>query len=195
MTFKKMAFALLMTSLTVAGCGGGGGGGGSGTAAPLVEQAPVIATINAADAMAKFLGTDQITSGLTSNDGSLGTADLIVRTEESYPFIANGSVQQTSLTKVIQFQQIDENGRLRNQSLWKLHFDANMKPIGMAVGNEFSNYRECLSITEKNDLPVSTNSSGVFFAGVQTTNYAETFRSGTYAHYCDPTSTTVANVE
>lgn len=179
----------------MAACGGGGGGSGTSNDQVVVPPAPTKPTINAADALAKIVGSDQSITNLASNDGYLGTANLIVRTEESYPFVNNGVAQQTALTKVIQLQRSGADGRLAYQYLWKLHLDSQMKPIGMAVGNSPYNYKECLAVTSKNDLPTSTNSSGVIFSGVQTTNYSETFKAGIYANYCDPTSSATAKVE
>ncbi|MES2262152.1 MAG: hypothetical protein V4724_26830 [Pseudomonadota bacterium] len=181
---KQVAICAILTSL--AGCGGGGGS--SAPAAPV--------SINAAEAFKSFVGTTRTISNLPITDSSLGTATLIVREEENYPFVTNGTSQQTFFSKVIQFQRSDSNGKLQFQNIWKFHLDAQMKPIGIAGGPEFAKYNECQSVSSKTDLPTSTNSSGIFFSGFQTINYAETFKSGTYAHYCDPTATiAVKNVE
>jgi hypothetical protein len=194
---KKSTFtaAAILLSFGLSACGGGGGGGNDQVVTPPVPVVPAVATVNAADAMAKILGTDQTIHDLPSNDGSLGTATLIVRSEQSYPFVSNGVAQQTAFTKVIQLQESGPDGRLQRQYLWKLHLDAQMKPVGMAVGNALSSYNECLSVSSKNDLPTSTSSSGVFFSGVQTTNYSETFKAGTYAHYCNPAAGEAAKIE
>lgn len=190
---KKIILTAIVIGLSA--CGGGGGGGSSSSDQVVTSPVSAITAINASDALTKFLGTDQSISNLSSNDGYLGKATLIVRTEESSPFITNGLVQESTFTKVIQLQRSNSSGKLQYQYLWKLHFDAQKYPIGMAVGNAFSDYKECSSVTSKNDLPISTNSSGTYFSGVQTLNYAETFRAGTYGHYCDPTGSNISNVE
>lgn len=186
-------FILTAITIGLSACGGGGGGSSGGGEQSATQS--VVATINASDAMSKFLSADKIVSNLPSNDGYLGTASLSVKTEESYPFISNGSAQQTTLTKAIYFQRYGSDGRLQYRNSWKIHLDAQMKPIGMAMGHADAGFTACSSVTSKSDLPTSTNSSGTYLSGIQTTNYAETFRAGIYAHYCDPASNTVSNVE
>lgn len=185
---------------TLCACGGGGGGGSTtssssnGTNAPLTPTTPAVASINASQAFKNFIQTDQ-TISLPSNDGYLATANLIVKSDESYPFVTNGKSQSVTKTRVIQFQRIDASGRLVRQSLWKFHLDANTMPLGVAYGSDDNGYKECISIASTNELPTSTNTSGVFFSGLRTTSYVETFRNGAYAHYCDPTPDYTAAAE
>lgn len=198
-------FAVVAVALsTLSACGGGGGGSGSGsstangspngTSSPVVPAIPAVATINASKAFTNFIQTDQTVS-LPSNDGSLATANLIVRADESYPFVTNGKSQSVTKTRVLQFQHLDASGRLVRQSLWKFHFDANMLLVGVAYGSNNNGFKECISVASKNELPTSTNSSGIFFSGLRTTRYDENFRAGTYAHYCDPTPDYQATAE
>lgn len=182
---------------TLCACGGGGGttnSSSSGTGAPLTPTTPAVASINASQAFNNFLQTDQ-TITLQSNDGYLATANLIVKADESYPFVTNGKSQSVTKTRVVQLQRIDASGRLVRQSLWKFHLDAKMMPVGVAYGADNNGFNECVSVANRNELPTSTNSSGVFFSGLSTTSYTESFRAGTFAHYCDPTSDYPATVE
>lgn len=189
----------LAIALPLAACGGGGGsetasGGTAAAGASAVPATPALATINASQAFNHFIQTDQTVS-LPSNDGYLAKANLIVRGEESYPFVTNGKSEGVARTRVIQFQRLDASGRLTRQSLWKFHFDANMQLVGLAYGSDNKGYNECMSVTSRNALPTSTNASGMFFSGLRATSYAETFRAGTYAHYCDPTPDYTASAE
>lgn len=70
-----------------------------------------------------------------------------------------------------------------------------MKPIGMAMGHADAGFTECMSVSNAVSLPGTTNSSGVYFSGIQTSNYVEGFKAGTYANYCDPSSATASNAE
>ena len=185
----------------LAGCGGGGGGGDAGSgnqgATPAIPPAPVLASINAADTLKKFLGTELTVSDLESNDGSLGTATLIVSKQagQAAPFITNGLSQQASSVTVISLLRSNSSGKLQFRNTWKLHLDAQMQPIGMAIGYADAGYKTCMSVTGKNNLPGTTNSSGIYFSGVETSNYVDGFKAGTYANYCDPGSSTASNVE
>lgn len=195
----KRFTAVTIALSTLCACGGGGGGGtanGSpaGTSGSALPVTPAVAAINASQAFKNFIQTDQTVS-LPSNDGYLAKANLIVRADESYPFVTNGKSQGVTKTRVVQFQRIDASGRLVRQSLWKFHFDANMLLVGVAYGSDNNGFKECISVASQSDLPASTNSSGVFFSGLRTTGYAETFRAGTYAHYCDPTPAYTATAE
>lgn len=191
---------------TLSGCGGGGGGGtprnsgGSGSTAPITPIPPVtpvtppVATIDASQAFTRFMRNDQTVS-LSANDGTLATATLIVRSAEAYPFVTNGVSAGVTTSRVIQLQRIDGSGRLERQSLWKFNFDADMRPVGIAYGSDNGGFKECVSVASRSDLPSATNSSGTFLSGYRTTNYSENYRSGTYAHYCDPSSDYPATVE
>lgn len=184
--------AIVAASLSA--CGGGGGGSDNANT-PVTPVTPTPITINAADAFKKIVSTPQTISDMTSETVGAGTATLIIRDEEAQPFVTNGASQATTSAKVFQFQRLGTDGKLRFQNIWKLHLDAQMRPVGLAGGPQFAKYNECQTVTAKNDLPTSTNSSGIFFSGTQTTNYSETFRAGTYAHYCDPTQNINSNVE
>jgi hypothetical protein len=187
----KTTIPFYLAALILSACGGGGASGTGATSPPVIEAPGV----NAVEAFKNIIGRDKITNNIPAVSPVTGTATLIVRTEESYPFYTNGTPQQTASSKVFQFQRIAASGTLTYQSIWKLHLDAQMRPIGVASGNEFGSYKECTSITSRNDLPGATNSSGIFFSGVQTSNYAETFRAGIYAHYCDPSLSDTKNTE
>lgn len=196
---KKQSILCVIVSL-LAACGGGGGGGGNGSSPdpkPVVPPTPVLASINAADALNKFLGSDLTISNLASNDGSLGTATLIVSQEsgQSAPFITNGVSQQATSVKVISLLRSNASGKLQYRNSWKLHLDTNMQPIGMAIGYADAGYKACMSVTGRNVLPTLSNSSGTYFSGVQTSTYVQGFKSGKYANYCDPSGTTTSNVE
>ncbi|KAB8062525.1 hypothetical protein GCN74_01685 [Janthinobacterium sp. FT14W] len=199
---KKQTILCALVSL-LAACGGGGGGdGGSGNGSspdlkPVVPPAPVLASINAADALKKFLSSDLTISNLASNDGSLGTATLIVSQElgQPAPFVTNGVSQQAASVKVISLLRSNASGKLQYRNTWKLHLDANMQPIGMAVGYADAGYKACMSVTGRNELPTLSNASGTYFSGVQTLTYTEGFKAGKYANYCDPSGTASANVE
>lgn len=196
---KRFSVAAIVLS-TLCACGGGGGGSSTtngnpgGTSGTLTPTTPALASINASQAFKNFIQTDQ-TISLPSNDGYLAKANLIVKADESYPFVTNGKSQSVAKTRVIQFQRIDASGRLERQSLWKFHFDANSTLVGVAYGRDNNGFNECMSVASKNELPTSTNSSGVFFSGLRTTNYTEAFRAGTFAHYCDPTADYTATAE
>ncbi len=202
---KKQTILCALVSL-LAACGGGGGDGGNGGSGgngsspdpkPVVPPAPVLASINAADALKKFLGSDLTISNLASNDGYLGTATLIVSQEfgQPAPFVTNGVSQQAASVKVISLLRSNASGKLLYRNTWKLHLDANMQPIGMALGYADAGYKTCMSVTGSNALPTLSNASGTYFSGVQTSAYVEGFKAGKYANYCDPSATTVTNVE
>lgn len=192
---KQVTFYAFLTLL--AGCGGGGGSndGGSTQVSPSVK--PVLASIDAAASLKKFLNTLQTSTELASNDGYLGTATLSVSQEtgQPTPLIVNGVTQQATSVRVISFLRSNANGNLQYRDIWKLHLDAQMRPIGMAMGYAYVGYQQCMSVSSQNDLPGTTNGSGIYFSGIQTSNYSQEFRAGKYAHYCDTGSTSVSNVE
>lgn len=189
----KIKISASVSLLVLTACGGGGGSSNNPTST--VPSVPVTSTINAADAFKKFITTAQTISGIPAVGSTTGTATLIIGPEQAYPFVTNGAAVAVASSNKIQFQRLNTAGILLRQNLWKFDFDAQMNPVGMASGVEFSKYTECMSVTSKNSLPEATSSSGVFFSGNQTTAYSETFRAGTYAHYCDPTTSYPANVE
>ena len=196
--FKKIISAVVAIGcgLGLAACGGGGGGGSSGSATPPLPEPPVVAAaaMNVSDALIKFLDTDKTSTRLASNDGSLATASLSVTAEQSFPFVTNGASQATAFTRTIAFLQSDGAGRLFSRNTWKLHFDAQVKPIGLGVGHADAGFTDCMSVTQKYDLPSSSNAAGTYFSGVQSGTYSESYRNATLAHYCDPTQATAANV-
>lgn len=154
-----------------------------------------INSINASAALQNFFKTKNWSS-LKSNDSYLTTANLMIRDDESYPFITKTYNHNTAFTKVIQFQIIGLDGKMRSQYLWKLHLDNDLKPVGLAFGSSLYEYTHCLTRKISNDLPTSTDSHGIYFSGNQTTNYNEGFGVGGYAHYCDATTAnTEQNVE
>ncbi|MCX7289884.1 MAG: hypothetical protein NTY28_01980, partial [Janthinobacterium sp.] len=89
----KKSLAVSSIVLLLNGCGGGGSGGNDTPigppTGPVTPVAPVLASINAADAFSKFINTNQNGVDLPSNDGFLGTANLIIRTGRS-PLSASG---------------------------------------------------------------------------------------------------------
>ncbi|MFZ4875067.1 hypothetical protein ACL9RI_08280 [Janthinobacterium sp. Mn2066] len=196
---KQVTLYAFLTLL--AGCGGGGGssndGGGTQVSPPVTPVKPALASIDAAASLKKFLGTEQTGVELASNDGYLGTATLSVSLEtgQPTPLIVNGVTQQAASVRVISLLRSDANGRLRYRNTWKLHLDAQMKPVGMAMGYADAGYKQCMSVSSQNDLPGTTNGSGIYFSGIQTSNYAQEFRAGKYAHYCDPGNTSASSVE
>lgn len=196
--FMKKSLAVSSIVFLLNGCGGGGSGNdvpiGPPTG-PVAPAPPVLASINAADAFSKFINTNQDGVDLPSNDGFLGTANLIIRTEESYPFVTDGVAQETRTSQVIQFQRRGADGRLQRQNIWKIHFDAQMKPIGIAVGKEYGHYTDCLAVKSSAALPPSTNGSGVLLSGLQSSTYLEGFKNGKFAHYCSPATQTSGSVE
>lgn len=196
---KMIAIASVLTVLSACGGGGSGTGTGSpvgtgGSPTPATPATPAIATININQAFNNFIQTDQTVS-LPSNDGYLATANLIVRADQSSPFVTNGSSRSITKTRILQFQRIDASGRLVRQSLWKFHFDVNMQLAGIAYGNDNNGFKECISVSSNGVLPTSSNASGNLFSGLRTVGYAETFRAGTYAHYCDPSPDYKATAE
>lgn len=199
---KKHTILCALVSL-LAACGGGGGDGGSGgnggspDLKPVVPPAPVLTSINAADALKKFLGSDLTISNLASNDGSLGTATLIISQElgQPAPFVTNGVSQQAASVKVISLLRSNASGKLQYRNTWKLHLDANMQPIGVAIGYADAGYKACMSVTGRNELPTLSNASGTYFSGIQTSTYTEGFKAGKYANYCDPSGTATADAE
>ena len=66
--------------------------------------------------------------------------------------------------------------------------------MGLGIGHADAGFTDCMSVTSKTDLPASSNASCVYFSGIQSGNYSESFRNGALAHYCDPTLTTTASV-
>src|SRR5450830_524236 len=154
---KQVTFYAFLTLL--AGCGGGGGSndGGSTQVSPPVK--PVLASIDAAASLKKFLNTLQTSTELASNDGYLGTATLSVSQEtgQPTPLIVNGVTQQATSVRVISFLRSNANGNLQYRDIWKLHLDAQMRPIGMAMGYAYVGYQQCMSVSSQNDLPGTTN--------------------------------------
>ena len=194
---KKIISAVVAIGcgLGMSACGGGGGGGGaSPPPQPPVQPVVVVPSINVSDALIKFLDADKASPSLASNDGSLATASLSVTGEQSYPFVTNGASQATTFIRTIAFLQSDGAGRLFSRHTWKLHFDAQVKPIGLGVGHADAGFTDCMSVTSKNDLPLSSNGTGVYLSGVQSGTYSESFRSATLAHYCDPVPAATADV-
>lgn len=196
---KRIVSAVSFSLL--AACGGGGGGGNgtpngsaNGSAGPSQPSTPAITSINARQAFSTLMGMERTVS-LAANDGSLGTANLIIRSEQNYPFVNNGTANAVARTVVIQFQRLAASGVLLTQSQWKLHLDANMQPVGLGYAANNGSFKDCVSVNSRNELPTSTNGSGTFFAGQASTTYAETFRSGTYAHYCDTSGSYPSSVE
>lgn len=178
-------------------CGGGGGGAGASLGSPNNGgSTPSVPTeINVAQAFKTFITSERTTSSIKSLGTDGGTATLILRTEEAYPFVTNGVSQSTASSKVVQFQRIGSDGKLAFQYIWKFHFDAQLQPIGLAIGDQFARWNGCLSVATKTTLPAMSGGTGVFFTGVNSSNYREEFRGGTYAHYCDPTLQTSSAVE
>ncbi|HEY5799852.1 MAG TPA: hypothetical protein VIT92_06510 [Burkholderiaceae bacterium] len=188
---KKIALSVIPFLLV--SCGGGGGGGSS-TPVPVVPTPVEPSEINVAEAFKNFINTPATTSSIPSIGGA-GTATLIVRSEETYPFVTNGVSQPATSSKAVQLQRIGSDGKLTIQQVWKINFDAQMKPIGMAIGDQFARYNECMTVKSKFDLPTLSGTSGTYFSGAKSVNYAETFRAGTYAHYCDFSVDSTHNVE
>jgi len=192
--------ASILTLAILGACGGGGGGGespngnASGNAGPTPPSTPAITSINARQAFTTLMETERTVS-LASNDGFLGTANLIIRSEQNYPFVSNGMSSDVARTVVIQFQRLAASGVMLGQSQWKLHLDANMQPVGLGYATNNGTFKDCVSVTGRNELPTSATTSGTLFAGQASTTYAETWRSGTYAHYCDTSAGYPSGVE
>ncbi|NHZ88208.1 hypothetical protein F2P45_04090 [Massilia sp. CCM 8733] len=188
----KKILSLALLPIFVACGGGGSDSSGSGsTTLPVANPAE----INVAEAVKNFLSTTKTTSNIPSTGTDGGTAALIVRTEEAHPFVTNGVSVPTTSAKVVQFQRSGTNGKLAYQTIWKLHFDAQFKPVGVAIGDQFARYNECMTVKTKNDLPVLSSGSGTYFSGAKTMSYDETFRAAKYAHYCDPSLDSNNDVE
>ncbi len=200
----KRLIPLALTISTLAACGGGGGGSGNASlgngssgaqpAPAPTPAAPSIPAIDVRQAFSTFIQTDRSVS-LASNDGSLATATLSIGSDESYPFITNGQAQAVHRTRVVSLLYLDASGRLVRRTQWKFHLDADLLPVGLAFGRDDSGFKECMSVEGRAALPASSNAGGVFLNGQSTANYAETYRSGTYAHYCDPGSAYPEKVE
>ena len=192
----------IRSAVVAIGCGLGlsacGGGGGSGGTPPVVQppvQPPVVAaSINVAEALISFLDADKSNAKLAANDGSLGMASLSVTGEQAVAFVTNGIAAPTAHTRTIAFLESSATGRLLSRMTWKLHFDAQVKPIGMGVGHADAGFTDCMSMSARTEVPTSSNASGIYFTGILSNNYSESFRNGTLAHYCDTTASTAASV-
>lgn len=191
----KNGLGLVIIAMVVTACGGGGGGSAGSPSAPMTPNTPAVPTLNAAESFKLLVTTALTTADIPAVAPTVGYARLIIGPEEAYPFVTNGVSTVVASSNKIQFQRLSAAGILLRQNLWKFDFDVERNPVGMASGVEFAKYTECMSVTSRTALPTSASSSGVFFSGYQTTAYAETFRSGTYAHYCDPSAAYPANVE
>jgi hypothetical protein len=175
----------------MAACGGGGGGDSGRQPEPPAQV--VVPAINVSEALLDFLD-DRSNLNLASNDGSLRKASLSVTGEEPSPFVTNGASVPSAHIRIVSFLASGADGRLLTRNTWKFHFDANIKPIGLGVGHDDAGFTDCMSVTAKNELPASSNASGIYFSGVRSNAYAESNRSGTPVHYCDTTPATAANV-
>lgn len=190
------AVVVLGCGLGMAACGGGGGasGGGQNPEPPVLPPVVVVPAINVSEALIDFLDADKSNARLASNDGSLGWASLSVTGEVPSAFVTNGASAPTTFIRTLSLLESSASGRLLSRSTWKFHFDANVKPIGLGVGHADAGFTDCMSVTAKNDLPASSNASGVYFSGVQSNTYSESYRNATLAHYCDTTPATAAAV-
>lgn len=173
----------------------GGGGGGSSDAPPVSVPVQPAPSVNIGAAFEKFLATRTII-GLQSNDGYLDSATVMVRDETSVtPFVVNGQGVVPASSKVIHLQRSDYRGLLEYQSQWKVHFDAQKRPLGVAVASQDSTFSACVNVASHSALPASASGSGQFFSGLQTSNYSETYRAGVYGGYCDsPSASTPVSV-
>lgn len=193
---RLLCSAIILTTITACGGGGSGGSGSTpGTNPPVTPPVAPVQTVNAADALNKLLFTKQSLSKLKSNDGSLGTASLLIDTEEAVTFVTNGVQQKVSSSRKISLLESGESGRLLRRYGWRIDFDDKMKPVGMAYAGSSNAYDLCQSVTSKNDLPAVGGDAGVYFSGIQSRNYLEGFKSGTYAHYCDPAAAAASDVQ
>ena len=178
-------FAIVAASVSLIGACGGGGGGDTASAGTTTPPPQTAATVDVSDGLSRLLFTDRTSADLASNDGYLGSARLIVKADQSYPFAVDGRATDTVSTRVLQFQELSADGRLFRQQFWKLHFDAARKPIGVAMGDENGSYGACLAVTSVPALPGASSGSGQYLAGVRG-SYTEGFKSGSYGHWCAP---------
>jgi hypothetical protein len=193
---KKIIAAVVTIAcgLGISACGGGGAGGGAGQDPEPQQPVIVVPSINVSSALVEFLDDDKSNANLASNDGSLGWASLSVKGEIPSSFVTNGSSAPTTFVRTLSLLESSASGRLLSRHTWKLHLDANVKPIGLGVGHADAGFTDCMSVAVKNELPTASNVSGVYFSGVQSTSYSESYRNGTLAHYCDTTPATAASV-
>ncbi|QGZ40509.1 hypothetical protein IP92_03383 [Pseudoduganella flava] len=182
---EKFAFVAASATLLSA-CGGGGGGD---AAAPSTPTPPpqTAATVNVSEAVSRLLFTDRTASGLASNDGYLGTATLIVKADESYPFVVGSNRGATAVTRVVSLMELGTDGRLIRKLQWKLHFDAARKPIGIAVTDISGDYRGCVAVDNVPALPGAASGSGVYAAGTRG-SYTEGYKDGSFGHQCSATA-------